>query len=170
MTLKDHAKFGPKLNPAFQMSSKKNDQFLSSFRKGSTFQIWLLSFVWKVNCLNQKTFAGVLVSDTEGPCKVWAKTESCFTNKHKKKLVNFFPAAKKDPNSTFYSLLLMKSKLLEPKNLQRSFILWHWRVMQSLGQNWILLSKSAPKQLINFYRAVEKSPNFKFDSFLLSEK
>ena len=32
------------------------------------------------------------------------------------------------------------------------------------------VSKSAPKQLINFYPAVEKSPNFIFDSFLLSEK
>ena len=136
ITMKDHAKFGPKHNPAFQMISKKNGQFLSSFRKGSKFQIWLLSFVWKVNCLNQKTFVGVLVSDTEGPCRVWPKTESCFTNKHKKNWSISFQQPKRIQIRHFIPYL--KSKLPELKNLQRSFILWHWRAMQSLGQNWIL--------------------------------
>ena len=65
---------------------KKIAQFFSSGRKGSKFHILLLSFVWKVNVLNQKSFAGVLFCDTEGPCKVWAKIESCFPNQPKKNL------------------------------------------------------------------------------------
>ena len=52
--LKDHGKFGPKLNPAFQISPPKITQFVSRRQKGSKFPILLLSFGWKVNCLYQK--------------------------------------------------------------------------------------------------------------------
>ena len=54
VTLKGHGKFGQKLNPAFQISPKEISQFVWSGRKGSKFQMLLLSFVWKVNFFNQK--------------------------------------------------------------------------------------------------------------------
>lgn len=97
ITMKDYAKFGPKHNPAFQMISKKNGQFLSSFRKGSKFQIWLLSFVWKVNWLNQKTFTGVSFCDNEEPFRLCAKTEGCFPNKPPKKVDQFLCSRRKVP-------------------------------------------------------------------------
>ena len=54
MTLKSSGKFGPKLNANFQISPPKIGQFVSSCQKGYKFEIWLVSFVWKVHSLNQK--------------------------------------------------------------------------------------------------------------------
>ena len=67
-------------------ASKKIVICFHQAKKGSKFHILLLSFVWKVNYLNQKSFAGVLFCDTEGRCKVGAKIESCFPNQPKKNL------------------------------------------------------------------------------------
>ena len=53
MTLKGHASFRPKLNPAFQISPIEIGQFVSSVWKGSNFQILLFSFLWKVNYLKR---------------------------------------------------------------------------------------------------------------------
>ena len=72
--------FEPNLKAAFQISPPKIGQFLSSRQRGSKFQILLLSFVWKVNWLSQKTFTGVSFCDTKGSWNVWAKTECCFPN------------------------------------------------------------------------------------------
>ena len=72
--------FGPNLKAAFQISPPKIGKFLSSRWRGSKFQILLLSFVWKVNWLSQKTLRRVSFFDTEGSWNVWAKPESSFPN------------------------------------------------------------------------------------------
>ena len=138
VTLKGHANFGLKLNFVLQISPPKIGQFLFSGRNVPTFQILLLSFVWKVNYLNQTTFS--------------------------------FQREISAQISDFISLFCLKSKLLEPDNLHRSFILWHWRAMQILSQNWILLPKSTPQKLVNFFPAGKKGPNFIFHRFPLSER
>ena len=167
MTLKGHANFQPKLNPAFQICLKKICYLFPAGKKGSKFHILLLSFVWKVNCLNEKTLTKVLFCDTEGPCKLSAKTESCFPNMLKKNLPFVSTRRKRVQISYFIAFFCLKSKLPEPKILRRSFILWHWRALQSLGQNWILLSKSAQKEFVNFFRATKNGPNLIFYCFLL---
>ena len=103
MTLKDHAKLGAKLNPAFQICLKKICHLFPPDEKGSKFYILLFSLVWKVNCLNQKTFTGVLFCDAEGPCKLSATTESCFPTKHKK---NWQFVSSGQKGSKFQNLLL----------------------------------------------------------------
>ena len=40
----------------------------------------------------------------------------------------------------FHGLLLSKSYKVSVKKVQKSYILWHWRVMQSLKKNWLLVS------------------------------
>ena len=79
MTLKNSAKFGPKLNPAFQISPEKIGQFVSSRQIGSKFQILLLSFVWKV-------------SDTEGLWNVGGENWMLLSKSATPKLANFFGA------------------------------------------------------------------------------
>ena len=130
MTLKGHGKYGRKLNLAFQISSptpphhrkKKFDQFLSSRRKVPRFQILFLDFVWKENCLNQKTFTGVLFCDTEEPCKLWDKTECCFPNKPSKNWSISFQRAKRVQISYSTAFFCQKHKLLERKDLHRKCI------------------------------------------------
>ena len=102
MALKNSAKFGPKLNPAFQISHKKICQFVSSRRIGSKFQILLLSFVWKV-------------SDTEGLWNVWAKTECCFPNQPPQNWLISLQHANSVQISNFIGLFCLKGKLPEAK-------------------------------------------------------
>ena len=115
MTLKGHANFQPKLNPAFQINTKKICQFVSSGQKESKFQNLLLLFLRKVNSLNQNTFPWVLFCGTEGPWKVWAKTESCFPNQSKKACSICFQWAKAGQLSYFIALFCVKGKFLQPK-------------------------------------------------------
>ena len=107
---------------------KKIGQFLLTGRKGSKFEILFLCLVWKVNYLNQKTLTGVFFCDTEGPWKVWKKTESCFSNQftnpptpEKKKLINSFLAEEKCPDFRFYSLILYGKKIAWTKKPSQGF-------------------------------------------------
>ena len=181
LTLKSHANFGTTLNAAFIISLSKIGQFLLIWWKGSKFHILLLSFVRKENWLNQKTITGVLFCDTEEPCKLWDNTECCFPYKSpsppKKTWSISFDRAKRVQIWDFISLFSLKGKLLKPKNLDRSFLLWHWRAMESMEENWILLFKSVhqpptpkKKNLINSFLAEEKCPDFRFYSLILYGK
>ena len=100
------------------MKTPKIGQFLSSFQKEPTFQILLIPFVSKVSCLNHKTFPGVFFCGNEGPCQVWAKTESCFPNKPPKNWSICFQRAKRVQISDFNPFFCLKSKLLEPKTFR----------------------------------------------------
>ena len=124
--LKGFGTLGPKLNAASQTSppppsqkKKKIGQFVSSCRKGYKFHILLLSFVWKVSWLNQKTFTGVSVCDSEGPCKHWAKTECCFPNKPPKNWSICFELTNKVQIWHFIGMFCLKHKLIEAKLFTR---------------------------------------------------
>ena len=169
LTLKSHANFGTTLNAAFIISLSKIGQFLLTWWKGSKFHILLLSFVRKENWLNQKTITGVLFCDTEEPCKLWDNTECCFPYKPppKKNWSISFDRAKRVQIWDFISLFSLKGKLLKPKNLNRSFLLWHWRAMESMEENWILLFKSVhqpphprKKKIDQFLCSRRKVPRF----------
>ena len=45
------------------------------------------------------------------------------------------------PNLHLYRLLLLKVYKISAKKVQRSFVSWHWRLMQNLKKNWFVVSK-----------------------------
>ena len=141
-------------------------QFVSGCRKGFKFYIVLVSFVWKVNCLNQKIFAGVLFCGTEEFWKVWAKTECCFPNQPPQNWSICFELPERLQVLYCIGFFCLKGKLLEPKNLCRRFVLWHWIALEGLGQNWMLLSKSGPPNIGQFVSGCRKG--FKFYIVLVS--
>ena len=98
---------------------KKIGQFVSSCRKGYKFHILLLSFVWKVSWLNQKTFTGVSFCDSEGPCKHWAKTKCCFPNQPPKNWSICFELTNKVQIWHFIGMFCLKHKLIEAKPFTR---------------------------------------------------
>ena len=161
--------FGPNLKAAFQISPPKIGKFLSSRWRGSKFQILLLSFVWKVNWLSQKTLRRVSFFDTEGSWNVWAKPESSFPNQPPQNWSISLEHASRVQISNFIGFFVWKLSSLN-ESFAQGFFLWHWRVAECVGQNWKQLSKSAPQKLVNFFRAGEEGPNFKFYCFLLSER
>ena len=44
-------------------------------------------------------------------------------------------------NLLFHWFLLCKVFNVSPKKVQRSYLSWHWRVMQNLKRNWLVVSK-----------------------------
>ena len=117
-------------------------------------------FCQKSKLFELKIFTGVLFCDTEAPCKLWAKTECCFPNKHPQNFSICSERAKRIQTSDFISFFCLKSKLPEQNDLHMSFTLRHGRTMQSLGQNWILLSKSAQKRFDKFVSSGRKVSKF----------
>ena len=115
MTLKGHAKFGPELNPTFQISPKKISQFVWSGRKWSKFQILLLSIVGKVNCFYQKLTQEFDFVTLKGHGKFGPKLNPAFQIRPTQIWSICFQRAKTSQISYFIALFCLKSKLLLPK-------------------------------------------------------
>ena len=63
----------------------------------------------------------------------------CFKNG--RNLVNFDPSTWSLKNVDFYWFLLCKAFNVWAKKVQRSYLSWHWRLMQSLMKNWLVVWK-----------------------------
>ena len=86
------------------------------------------------------------------------------------KLVNiFFQQAKRVKILNFSGFFCLKFKFLEQKIFHRSFILLHWKTMKRFGKTWIMVSKSSPQKLENFFPAGKKGRIFKIYWFVLSK-
>ena len=58
-------------------------------------------------------------------------------------LVNFHESSWKSTNLHFDVLLLSKAYKYLDEKVKKSYVSWHWRVMQSLRKNWLLVPKMA---------------------------
>ena len=58
-------------------------------------------------------------------------------------------------NFHFNGLLLSKVYIVWPKKVQRSYLSWHWRVMQNLKKNWLVVWKMTWGIWLIFTRALE---------------
>ena len=121
----------------------------SNFTKFTYFDRLLFLKVYKI--LAQKV-------DTEELClmtpKIYAKFEEklicCFKND--RNLANFDLSTRSLKNLHCYWFLLCKIFNVWPKKVQRSYLSWHWRVMQNLKKNWLVVWKMTWKI---FTRALE---------------
>ena len=59
--------------------------------------------------------------------------------KNDKNLVNFDLSTWNSQNFLFDWFLLCKVYNVRPKKVQRSYLSWHWRVMQNLKKDWLLV-------------------------------
>ena len=119
VTLKGCGMCWPKLKAGFQVSAPKIGKFLWRRRIGSKFQILLLSFLWNVSWLNQKTFPRVSFYDTEGLCKHWSKTKCFFPNQTPKNWSIYFELTNRIQIWNFIGLFFLKGNLLETKLFRR---------------------------------------------------
>ena len=98
------------------------------------------SFCWKYIKFQLKKYRKVVSHGTEEWCKIWRKTDllfqiCCFN------LVNFDLSTLNSQNFHFDWFLLCKVYNVCPKKVQRSCLSWHWRVMQNLKKNWLVVWK-----------------------------
>ena len=74
-------------------------------------------------------------------------------------------------NLHFYLLLLCKVFNVWPKKVQRSYLSWHWRVMQNLKNNWLVIWKMTWGIWQIFTRALKASKLvFSWDPIIQSSK
>ena len=106
------------------------------------------------------------------PVKSGAKSKGRLTRGLKndiKNLVNFHASSWKSQNLLFDGLFLLKAyKVLDEKVL-KSYLSWHWRVMQSLKKtdSWF---QKWHKKFLNFNASSDKSDNMHFYVLLLSKE
>ena len=90
-----------------------------------------------------------------------------FCCKNDKNLVNFDPRTKKSKKTALLLVLLCKVYNVWPKNVQRRYISWQWRVMQNLKKNWLAVWKMTWGIWQIFTRTLERVKNWYFHGILL---
>ena len=81
-------------------------------------------------------------------------------------LVNFHASSWKSENLHLMGSFCRKYEVLDEK-VQKSYLSWHWRVMQSLKKSW-LLTLGFMTNLVNFNASSRNFENLHFDVLLLS--
>ena len=66
-------------------------------------------------------------------------------------------------------LLVTKVYIAWATKVQRSYLSWHWGVMQILKKDWPVVWKKDMRNLANFHQSTWKCQNWNFDGILLSK-
>ena len=88
-----------------------------------------------------KKYRRVISYDTEEWCKVWRKTVAVDLKNDMTNLVNFNASSDKSEHLHFDVLLLSIVYKVSTKKVQKSYLLWHWRVIQTMKKNSLLVWK-----------------------------
>ena len=138
------------------LESPKNFHFNGLF--------WSKAYIfWAKKC------RGVIFHDTEEWYKIWRGINLWFQNWHEK-FDKFWPEhLKVSKIFTLMRSFWAKYILFELKKVQRGYLLWHWRVMQNLKRNWLVLWKLTWEIWSILTQALESLKNFHFNVLLLSK-
>ena len=71
-------------------------------------------------------------------------------------------------NVFFNWLLVTKVYIVWATNVERSYLSWHWRVMQILKKIWLMVWKKDTRNLAHFHQSTWKCQIWDFDGILLS--
>ena len=120
-------------------------------------------FIQNRKCMSSK-FAGELCVMTMKNDTRFEEELTCQFKIHIRNLTNFWPEhSKNSKNFTLMGYFWSKYIMFELKKVQRSYFWWHWRVMQNLKENWLMLSKMTRIWQIFVHR-------LKNSSFILESK
>ena len=110
----------------------------------------------KCKVYKRKIYRGVISHENEDWCKIWIEIDLSIQNWYKE-FDKFWPKYSKI--SKIWSLMSYfwpKYIMFKLKKVQRSYIWLHWRLMQNLKENWLVLSKMTWKIWQIFTRARSK--------------
>ena len=85
-------------------------------------------------------YVSVMYHGNEEWYKIWRETDMPFQNWHHN-LTNFDTSIRMSQKFTFNEFLLTKVYNTWAKKVQKSYVWWHWRLMQNLKKIWLVLSK-----------------------------
>ena len=138
MTLKSDEKFKEKLTCGFKYGMKNLVNFHPTTQKSKRFTS-MGYFCPKYIRFGLKKYRGVIVT-LKGHAKFKGKL-TCGLKINIKNLVNFHVSSWKSKNLHFDQILLSKAYKDLDKKVHKSYVSWHWRVMQSLRKSWLLVPK-----------------------------
>ena len=116
-----------------------------------------------------KIYRGVILChDNEKWCKIWGKL-TCRFNLTWGIWQTLTRALESLKNFHFNVLFLSRVYIVWAKKVQKSYLSWHWRVIQNLERNRLVLSKLTRGiwQILTW--ALESLKNFPFNGLLLSK-
>ena len=83
--------------------------------------------------------------------------------------VNFHPTTQKFQNFTSMGYFCPKYMSFELKKIRRSYLSWHWTVMQNLNKPWPCGFKNGMRNWVNFHYSAQKSEKLYIDGLFLSK-
>ena len=165
MSKKNDAKFLKEFDLSLLNWHDKFDEFWPLHSKVSKICTLTGSFWRKYVILELKRHRGVIFYDTEEWWKIWRKTDLWFGKWHQE-FSKFSPQ-----HSKVSKLGLWWDPFIENLGawnyLQKSYVLWQWRMMQNLKRNWLVVSKLTWGVWRILTRA--KSKKVALDGLLLTE-
>ena len=108
-------------------------------KKVSKYILWWALFVQSV-IVQLENFRGICVMTLKNDAKFKGKLTHGLKNDIRN-LVNFHVSSWKSENLHFDGFLLSKAYKVLDEKVQKSYLSWHWWVMQSLKKNWLLVPK-----------------------------
>ena len=121
----------------FQNWHKEFDKFWPEQWKVSKIFALTRSFWAKYIMFQLKKYKGVVFHETEVGCKIWRGINLSFRNWHKE-FDKFWPEHSKVSK---LRLLMSKVYIVWATKAQRSYLSWHWRDLQILKKNWLVVWK-----------------------------
>ena len=101
----------------------------------------ITSFCLKLKMYELKIYKGVMCHDTKKSCKIWKEINLSVQNWHEQFDEFWSKHLKISKICTLMDCSWPKHIRFELKKVQRSYIWWHWILMQNLNKNWRVLSK-----------------------------
>ena len=139
MTLKSDYKIWRGTDLPFQNWHEQFHKFWPEYSKVPNIFTLMGSFWAKHKLFELKKERGVIFYDTEESCKICRGIDLSFQNWQIWQILT--QALKSVKNFHFNGLLLSKLYIVWARKAQKSYLLWHWRVMKNLKRNWLVVSK-----------------------------
>ena len=92
-------------------------------------------FLLKGTLVQPKPVTGLSSCDTEGPWKVWGKTDNWFQIQPRKKICEFCSSEPKGQNFKFGNFFFLKGTLVQPKSMTQEFHLVTLKCHGKFGEN-----------------------------------
>ena len=156
MKLKRDRKFGEKSTCPFKIGITNLTNFDVNTRKSQKIFILMGSFWANYIFFELKKYKEVIFHETEEDPKFGEKS-TCRFKIDIRNLTNF----------DLSTQLLNKVYIFWAKKVRRSYLSWHWRVMQNLKKLTCCLENE--RNMANFHQSTWKCQNWNFDGTLLSK-
>ena len=94
---------------------------------------------------------------------------TCGFKYNMRNLLSFHTTTQKSKNFTSIGYFCPKYMRFKLKRIQRSYLSWHWTVMQNLNKPWPCGFKNSMRNWVNFHYSTQKSEKFYTDKLFLSK-